>query len=87
MTTNFSDQPKTADEIQNWLITYMVEELNIDIDKNRIDKQTHFNDFGLDSSSAVILTGDLGEWLGYDLDPTLLLDHPTLESLINHLSE
>lgn len=72
-------------EIQEWLITYLVEELNLK--KDEIDVQAHFADFGLDSSTAVILTGDLGEWLGYDLDPTLLKDYLTLEALVHHLND
>ncbi len=74
----------TASQIQEWIITYLVDEL--DLNKDEIDVQAPFTDFGLDSSTAVILTGDLGEWLGYDLDPTLLLDYPTLETLVNHLA-
>ncbi len=85
MTDQNSKKQKTTIEIQNWLIAYMTEELSIK--RDMIDIQAHFNDFGLDSSSAVILTGDLGEWLGYDLDPTLLLDYPTLESLVIHLNK
>jgi acyl carrier protein len=74
----------TALEIREWLTTYMVEELNLN--KHEIDSKAHFSDFGLDSSTAVILTGDLSEWLGYDLEPTLLLDYPTLETLVKYLS-
>ena len=72
-------------DIEEWLITYMREELNID--ENEIDFDAQFSDYGLDSSAAVILTGDLGEWLGYDPEPTLLLDYPTLSKLVDYLAD
>lgn len=84
MNPHNSTKTITADEIQEWLLNYMTDELNLNLDE--IDLQANFSEFGLDSSTAVILTGDLGEWLGYDLDPTLLLDYPNLKALVNHLS-
>lgn len=71
--------------IQEWLVSYLAEAL--EIKPEEIHPQTQFNEFGLDSSAAVILTGDLGEWLGYDLDPTLLQDYPTLEKLVTYLKQ
>ncbi|MGK7942440.1 MAG: acyl carrier protein [Crocosphaera sp.] len=72
-------------EIEEWLIRYLSQTL--EIEQNDIDPNVAFNEYGLDSSSAVILTGDLQEWLKQDLDPTLLFDYPTIVALAEYLSQ
>ncbi len=76
--------PTTA-EIQAWVISYLAELLEIEPDE--VDVTIPFDRYGLDSSAAVGMTGDLEEWLGYELDPTLIYDYPTIEALAGHLSE
>ena len=75
----------SKEEIEKWLISYLSEALKID--KAEVDKKKPFKDYGLDSSAALILTGDLEDFLDLELEPTLLLDHKNLESLINYLGE
>lgn len=82
---NQTTNPKTAQEIQDWLVAYLAEALEIKPDE--INVSQNFQDYGLDSSAAVGLTGDLGDWLGQDLDPTLLLDYTTIATIAEHLGE
>jgi acyl carrier protein len=72
-------------EIQAWMVDYVAELLEIEPDK--IDVAIPFDRYGLDSSAAVGLAGDLETWLDRELDPTLLYDYPTIESLSEHLVE
>lgn len=74
---------RTREEIEEWLSSYMAEALQVD--KTEIDWKKPFQDFGLDSSAAVILLGDLEDFLDTDLDPTLLVDYKNLDELITHL--
>ncbi|MEV6559415.1 SDR family NAD(P)-dependent oxidoreductase [Nocardia sp. NPDC051756] len=46
-----------------------------------IDRTTTFAAYGLTSSDAVGLSGELEEWLGRSLPETLLYEHPTVEQL------
>ncbi len=81
-----TSQTKTAPsaaEIQTWLVDYLAEAL--EIDAKEIDPEVPFQDYGLDSSAAVTLTGDLGEWLDRELDPTLLVDYITIKQLSEYL--
>jgi acyl carrier protein len=78
-------QPPTAVEIQAWIVAYLAELLEIDPDE--INTTISFDRYGLDSSVAVGLTGDLEDWMETKLDPTLLYDYPTIESLAQHLAE
>lgn len=73
----------TNDEIQEWIISYLANLL--DIDGEDIDIDEPFDRYGLDSASAIGLMGDLGTWLKQDFDPTLIYDFPTITSLANHL--
>lgn len=75
-------EPSTA-EIQSWLVAYLANLL--EINPSEIDVTVPFNRYGLDSSAAVGLTGDLEEWLGRELDPTLAYDYPTIEALARYL--
>jgi acyl carrier protein len=76
---------KTVAEIQAWIISYLSELLKVEQDE--IDVKIPFDRYGLDSSAAVGLTGDLETWLGFDLDPTLLYDYPTIDALAQYLTE
>lgn len=80
-----SQQPRTAAEIQEWLVSYLAELLGIKADE--IDIKNSFELYGLDSSAAVGLTGDLEDWLGCELDPTLLYAYPTIEGFVGYLAE
>lgn len=80
-----SNSDAVASKIQDWLIAYLAQLLEVDPDE--IDPQTPFERYGLDSSALVVLSGDLQEWLKCKLDPTLLYDYPTIESLAEHLAQ
>ncbi len=74
----------TAPEIQDWMVSYLADLL--ETDPEEIDVTIPFDRYGLDSSAAVGMTGDLEDWLGTEIDPTLLYDYPTVEALVQHLS-
>ena len=78
------NKPATAAEIQAWLVSYLAELLEIESDE--IDVTIPFDRYGLDSSAAIALTGDLEDWLLTELDPTLMYDYPTIEALANQVA-
>ena len=82
---NSDGKNKTAADIEAWLVSYIAELL--EIKTNEIDLTIPLEQYGLDSSEAVVLSGDLQDWLGCDLDPELLLDYPTIEALTQYLIE
>ncbi|MGA9383027.1 MAG: acyl carrier protein [Phormidium sp.] len=79
------EKPLSATKIQNWLISYIAE--LIEVSCREIDITIPFDEYGLDSSMSVTMIGDLGAWLGRDLDPTLIYDYPTLEKLAEYVSQ
>lgn len=84
-TLAFSNQRKTREEIKFWLVSYLANLLEIKADE--VDTTIPFDRYGLDSVVAVGLTGDLEDWMGCAIDPTILYDYPTIDSLVNYLSE
>jgi acyl carrier protein len=75
----------TAETIQAWLIARLAPYLNVSPDYIDIDEP--FADYGLDSSVAVTLTGELADWLNRDLSPTLFWKYPNISTLAQHLAQ
>ncbi|MBI4613167.1 MAG: acyltransferase domain-containing protein, partial [Planctomycetes bacterium] len=55
--------------------------------ERRLDPDTPFGAYGLDSVSATALAERLGERFGLAFAPSLLWNHPTLASLAAHIAE
>lgn len=79
-----ASQAHTSEEIQVWLVSRLAELL--EIESEDVDVDITFDRYGLDSSAAVGLTGDLSDWLGIEIEPTLLYDYPTVEALVRYLA-
>jgi amino acid adenylation domain-containing protein/thioester reductase-like protein len=71
-------------EFEQWLVGQVAQRLRLT--PNTIDVSQPFASFGLDSVQAVSLAGDLENWLGRSLPPTLVWDHPTIADLAHHLA-
>lgn len=78
-----SKKVPTVAEIQAWIVSYLAELLEVDPDD--VDVTIPFDRYGLDSSAAVGMTGELEDWLGCEIDPTVMYDYPTIASLVQHL--
>ncbi|MBX2866034.1 MAG: acyl carrier protein [Leptolyngbyaceae cyanobacterium MAG.088] len=85
MSSNLTLDVKSGDDIKSWVVDYLADLLETDPDE--IDVTVPFDRYGLDSSAAVGLTGELEDWLGEEVSPTLLYDYPTVESLVEHLAK
>jgi acyl carrier protein len=75
---------KSKEEIQAWLVSQVAGLLYVN--PAEIDMQASFNSYGLSSRDAVMLSGDLEEWLDRRLSPTLVYEYPTISALTNFLS-
>lgn len=76
---------KTQTEIAAWIKQYMAELL--DVTASEIDETYEFDRFGLNSSAAVSLIGDLEEWLDYELSPSLFFEFNNISQVSAHLAE
>lgn len=66
-----------AEQISSWLTDYISKVAQIPLQETLPDRE--FTSFGIDSSAAVGLSVDLGDWAGIEIDPTLVYDYPTIE--------
>ncbi len=83
--TNHGSSQKNFKDIQDWIVTWLSKELKIDSEE--IDIQEPFVNLGLSSRQAIILTGELEDWLGFEIDPSLAWEYPTIKQLADFLSE
>jgi acyl carrier protein len=73
-----------ANEIRGWIKGYLSQ--LFDMPEDEIDVHAPLERYGLDSTAAAGLTGDLGEWLECSIDPQIVFDYPTIAALAKHLA-
>ncbi|GGM45994.1 phthiocerol/phenolphthiocerol synthesis polyketide synthase type I PpsC [Longimycelium tulufanense] len=78
-----SHQP-TDPEIRRWLVDRVAE--YCDLDPAEVDTDRPWDELGLLSRDAVALSGNLEEFLGRSLSPTLAWQHPTIARLAHALA-
>lgn len=75
---------RTAEEIQDWIVHYLCE--NLSMTPDQIDIGAPLETYAMDSATAIGMTGDLEDWLGRRVDPTIFYDYPTIEEASEHLA-
>lgn len=75
---------KSENEIRTWLIGQIAETIHMPVDQ--IDPAATFDSYGLASSDAVGLSGDLEDWLERRLSATILYQYTTIDALARHLA-
>ena len=81
---NGSSPVPRAEVIQGWLIDRLAE--IVELEPNQIDVGQNFEEYGLESAEAINLSGDLEDYLGCRLPPTLLWDYQNIEDLAQYLA-
>lgn len=76
--------PPDAEEIQAWLVARLSRQLRIAPEE--LNARESLASYGLDSRAAISLSGEMEEWLGRRLSPTLVWDYPTIEGIALHLA-
>ncbi|HEY6349898.1 MAG TPA: acyl carrier protein [Candidatus Angelobacter sp.] len=74
----------SQESIRNWLVE-LIGRLT-GLLPEQIDITEPFASYGLDSVAAAGLSGELGNWLGKQLPPTITWDYPTVKLLASHLA-
>jgi acyl carrier protein len=73
----------TVSEIQSWLVAYIAKELAVE--PSTIDVQAPLAEQGLGSRQAIIMAGDLEDWLGREIPDTLVWDFPSIHGVAEFL--
>jgi acyl carrier protein len=70
--------------IRDWCVEYLARTLGLS--DHEIDPDVKFARLGLDSANSVYLIVELEDWLGLELTPELLFEHPTISDLARYLA-
>ena len=73
-----------AAEIERWIRTELG--ARVGIDPSKFAPHERFNRYGLDSARAAAFTVELSKYLGRQLPPTLVWDHPSIDRLVQFLT-
>ncbi len=73
----------TADEIRSWLVAEIARKAGVD--PSMIDVREPFDAYGLSSTDALALSGQLEQLLARTLSPTLVYEYPNIAALSEHL--
>lgn len=75
---------RTEGEVREWMIAYVARLLGTP--EGRIDPSMTFEDYGLDSTAAAGLTGDLGDWLGCHLEANLTKEFRSIDAVTRYVT-
>lgn len=75
----------TAADIQEWMVSKLAELLKVGTDE--IDVELPLENYGLDSSRAMILVTQAEKMFGVEVSPVMLWHYPTIEALSQRLAE
>ncbi|MCG8653967.1 MAG: polyketide synthase dehydratase domain-containing protein, partial [Pirellulales bacterium] len=64
------------ESIEGWISHWLV--VRAGVDPEDIDLEKPFADYGLDSMTAVELSGEIEDWSGVELTPVVAWNHPTV---------
>lgn len=70
--------------IRDWCVKYLA--VTLELADQEIEPDVTFARLGLDSANSVYLIVELEEWLGLELTPELLFEHPTISDLAGYLA-
>lgn len=75
---------RPAGDIEAWLREGLASQLGVDA--SEIDPARPTEEYGLGSAQLVILSGELQDWLGREVEPTVFWDHETLAAVAASLA-
>ncbi len=82
--TSTIDGPLTEESLRSWLVADLAR--RVKCAESEIDTAKPFDAFGLDSRTAVQVSGALEKVVERRLSPAILFDHGTIDDLAAYLS-
>lgn len=75
----------SSQDVKEWLVKKIA--FKLEIAEKEVDVHQFFDDFALDSTEALVLSGELENWLGFELETTALWYHPTISELSEYIAQ
>ncbi|MEM9586364.1 MAG: AMP-binding protein, partial [Planctomycetota bacterium] len=73
------DRPQLSIAVETWLAEWLIARAGVPPAEVALEKP--FADFGLDSMTAVELSGEMEDWSGVELNPVIAWNYPTIERM------
>jgi acyl carrier protein len=83
--TQSQAQAPSKESIMQWMIQWIAKEMGLPTEE--IETEKSLLNYSLSSVTAMMLVGDLEEWLGLTLPPTLVWDYPSIAAIADYLLE
>lgn len=82
---SIASQAPTRATIEEWLIAWIAREIGMP--PTELETGKSLLNYSLSSVTAMMLVGDLEEWLGLTLPPTLVWDYPSIAAIAEYLTD
>ena len=79
------DRDSIIQSIEQWMTQWLV--VRAGVAPEKIDLDMPFADYGLDSLTAVELSGETEDWSGVELTPIVAWNHPTVARMSSYISD
>jgi len=76
---------RSCAEIRAWIVAELAQALKVD--RSSIDACAPLYSLGVDSLTAITLTGALAEWLQFEVPATLMWDHGSIDAIAQTLGD
>jgi len=73
----------TSQDIKEWITNYIAG--SIKVPPANVDIHAEFESLGLDSITAVEMTGDLSDFLRIDIEPSIVHEHRSVAALADEV--
>jgi acyl carrier protein len=80
-----ADRPVTQAAIESWMVEWLIARGGVA--PHEIDVKRPFAEYGLDSMTAVEMSGEIEDWSGVELTPVVAWKHPTVSSLTGYITD
>lgn len=92
-TAQASSKPKTsspkASSVEAFTLDYLLELFGSELrmERDQLDAATNFDEYGIDSIFLAEIVRKMEPWLGASVDPSAILENPTLNGVVEFLLE
>ena len=79
------DRCDTQSAIESWMVEWLIARGGVP--PNDVDLERPFAEYGLDSMTAVEMSGEIEDWSGVELTPIVAWNHPTVSRLSGYITD
>lgn len=79
------ERPRTQSSIESWIVEWLIARGGVA--PGDVDLERPFAEYGLDSMTAVEMSGEIEDWSGVALNPVVAWNYPTVSRLSGYITD